>query len=169
MRIGHTTQRTVLHLGGLLPECDLAQAAASPRPGTDIAGRAGNPFGHSDAGRPCAVGRWKGTGDAALHPTGSRTSAGLGEIGLGVAAATAAAHTPGASSNSPKRPRDELKNVVATFWIVALQINDLRYRPPLNHEISVKPWSTSCPPFSHTDEPPFRNCGTGPPPAAPSP
>jgi hypothetical protein len=55
---------------------------------------------------------------------------------LGVAAATAAAHTPGASSNSPKRPRDELKNVVATFWIVALQINDLRCRPPLNHEIS---------------------------------
>jgi hypothetical protein len=27
---------------------------------------------------------------------------------------------------------------VATFWIVALQINDLRCRPPLNHEISVK-------------------------------
>jgi len=26
---------------------------------------------------------------------------------------------------------------VATFWIVALQINDLRYRPPLNHEISA--------------------------------
>jgi hypothetical protein len=29
--------------------------------------------------------------------------------------------------------------VVATFWIVALQINDLRCRPPLNHEISAKP------------------------------
>jgi hypothetical protein len=28
--------------------------------------------------------------------------------------------------------------VVATFWIVALQINDLRCRPPLNHEISAK-------------------------------
>src|SRR5208283_3044174 len=55
----------------------------------------------------------------------------------GVAAATAAAHTPGASSNSPRRPRYEIKNVVATFWIVALQINDLRCRPPLNHEISA--------------------------------
>jgi len=27
---------------------------------------------------------------------------------------------------------------VATFWIVALGIKDLRCRPPLNHEISVK-------------------------------
>ena len=80
----------------------LAQAAASPRAGTDIAGGVGNPFGHFDAGRACAAGRRQGTGDAALYPAGSGTSAGLGEIGMGVAASTAAAHSPGQVPTDPK-------------------------------------------------------------------
>jgi hypothetical protein len=109
-------------------------------PGLTSAGGAGNPFRHSDAGRSCAAGRWKGTGDAALHPTGSRTSAGLGETGLAVAAPTAAAHPFGRKPpNSPKRPRDELKNVVETFCDRCLANQRLTPpHPPLNHEISVK-------------------------------
>ena len=40
---------------------------------------------------------------------------------------TAAAHPLGASAGSPESKRDEVKNVVETFWVASLQTNDLRF------------------------------------------
>ena len=40
----------------------LRKRLEGPRAGTDLAGGVGNPFRHIDAGRPCAAGRWEGTG-----------------------------------------------------------------------------------------------------------
>src|SRR5260221_13071547 len=103
------SKRTSLCASGLLPARDVAQAAGSPRAGTDVAGRAGDIVGHPDARRASAPGRRTGVGAAALHATGARTAAGLGEVGLGITDATAAAYPRGTRVGGHKSQKDEVK------------------------------------------------------------
>jgi hypothetical protein len=57
---------------------------------------------------------------------------------------------PGAGGG--ERNRDETENVVETFWMIGLQTNALRLRPPLNHEISANAW-TLLPPLLQKSHP----------------
>src|SRR5882672_9139576 len=96
----------------------------------DAPSRVRNSFSHSDARCARAAGRRARIGDAPLHSAGSRTSAGFGEAGLGFAPSTTAAHPPIPGPRPRKGTRNEIKNVVETFLILLLQINDFRFPFP---------------------------------------
>jgi hypothetical protein len=118
-------------LSGLVPARQLAGLFEAAGSGPDAALAAGQVRGHPNARRAFPDDRRTGTGLLPLHAAGEGSQNAAGPIGLGTAAAIAAAH-------HAERTTDDRVTLVQTFLAAALICNDLHIVTPSSSESRAK-------------------------------